>query len=48
MEYARCSHRFGNVHPEIDQVNGHLDIRGDDGLAAGTSDDPIGLAVFLR
>jgi hypothetical protein len=46
MEYARCSHRFGDVHPEIDQVNRHLDIRGDDGLAAGTSDDPMGLAVF--
>jgi hypothetical protein len=34
------------IHPEIDQVNRYLDIRGDDGLAAGTSDDPMGLAVF--
>jgi hypothetical protein len=46
IEYVRCSHRLGNVHPEIDQVDRHLDIRGDDGLAAGTSDDPIGLAFF--
>ena len=38
MEYAWCSHRFGNVHPEFDQVNHHLDIRGDDGLDAGTPD----------